>query len=278
MVYGEKVNPLASSFGSPRDRDIPGRKMVNRMYGSCTGPVIMRYNDTIDHERHVRCRSCAGCLRARRFLWQMRAEYETLMADRTWFFTGTFRKQSHHYEEVAQDVTLFLKRLRARCHEKGTNYRYLILPERHKSGAIHFHALIHSDSRCTYRMVVDSWGYGFTVAKLANYKSAGYVCKYATKDLFADSNERRPRIRASRKRWLGSKLQEGFEGPTVLITETYGAQVMEREEEIVKALLAERPEEDLQDVWRKNLLMMLKEHKTQSKPTAQKQLLQRMSQ
>ena len=82
------------------------KRSANAMHGSCTTPVKLRFNETDkDHELSVRCRSCPGCLRSRRFLWQMRAEAEMLFHQRTFFFTGTFAKQTNDIEVVKRATT-----------------------------------------------------------------------------------------------------------------------------------------------------------------------------
>ena len=202
------------------------------------GEVVSTDEWATDHEMWVRCRKCPGCLRARRHLWQLRAEAEFIQADRTWFFTGTFRQQFHDLESVNEEVTRFLKRLRERTPDK---LRYLLVPEEHKSGALHVHALLHCKESLTYRHVQKSWQAGWMDCKLANWKHPGYVTKYVTKSVSdATSSKRRPRIRASR-------------------CPTYGEVVIQRDAEILAEMMKDRPREDLQELWRKNLRMVVKE-------------------
>jgi len=241
------------------------------MYGSCTTPIMMRMNETdVDHERGVRCRHCPGCLRAKRHLWRLRAEAETLKAPKTWFFTGTFRDQTADIEVVKGECTRFLKRLRKRC---GRGLRYLLVYESHKSGNLHVHALLHdyTDSGISYRDIKRSWTAGFIDAKLCDWKSAGYVTKYATKGVGEGQTER-PRIRASRKVYLGAKLQDGFEGPELVLQDSYGGWVMERDQEVVKELLKARPDENLADLWEKNLRQLMKE--LRPTPTPQRVMME----
>lgn len=85
--------------------------------------------------------------------------------------------------------------------------KYLCVPERHKSGQIHFHALIShfngtfrdsghkKDGRIVYNMT--GWRYGFTTAvKIGetdedHEKVGRYVGKYITKDMSKDFNNHR---------------------------------------------------------------------------------------
>ncbi len=75
-----------------------------------------------------------------------------------------------------------------------SNLNYLIIPEYHKDGAIHFHGLFSGDLRLSYvgldkkgrKMYnLNSWRYGFsTVIALDDNRSAvsSYITKYVTKD------------------------------------------------------------------------------------------------
>lgn len=244
------------SFDDPRARRMPG-KFARAMYGSCTHPVILAYGKDVDHEWHVRCRNCPGCVRARRFQWQMRAEAETMesqrIGGRTWLFTGTFAAQHHDLDPVKTELTLFLKRARERSRERESPFRYLVCMERHKSGALHAHALVHCGNSLRSRDVRSAWCAGFSDARLCDYRGAGYVTKYVTKDLGDDGTLKRPRIRASRG---------------------YGAWVVERDAEVVAQLLAERPEEDLTEVWRKNLMMAVREEQNRQRPSSLRKIME----
>lgn len=165
-----------------------------------------------------------------------------MLAQRTWFFTGTFRSQTHDLEETKREVTLFLKRLRKRAYRADDWLRYLMLPELHKSGAIHYHGLLHCSGKITSRMVRESWQAGFSFPSLVKSDAGAshYVTKYCTKDMLgADLDERgkskRPRIRASQ-------------------SPTYGEIVIIRDEELVRELAAKAPKQELHEIWRKNLI------------------------
>lgn len=254
IVEGVEVREHAGhrAFNDPRQREIKA-KTQNRVYGSCTTPVIVRYSQHVDHELHVRCRSCPGCLRARRYLWQMRAEAEMLMHQQTLFFTGTFADQTDDIEVVKEHCTRFLKRARKRAATRDCRFRYLLVPERHKSGKWHIHGLFHSNERLVTRDLDTTWDAGYTWTKLADLGAAGYVTKYVAKDLLDSSEHVRPRIRASR-------------------APTYGGWVMVRDQELVKQILAEKPEEELTEVWRKNLQMIVRQVAKDKNPSLKEKL------
>lgn len=251
-----KQTPASAAF---ERRDTPlGRSMVHEDYsGSCTRGALVAYGEYVDLCDRVRCRNCPSCLRSRRFLWQMRAEAETLTSHRTFFLTGTWKQQTWDIEECKRETSLFLMRLRSRCHERDTNYRYLIVPERHKSGAFHVHALIHAkDDRLKYREIADSWQAGFFNIKECDFKTAGYVTKYTSKDLFEEVDGKRPRIRASRN-------------------PTYGGWVMQKDKELLKQMMADKETEPIWETWQKNLKMMVRE--TEKKQSPEQKILQLMA-
>jgi uncharacterized protein (UPF0216 family) len=170
-----------------------------------------------------------------------------MMHGATWFFTGTFANQTHEYVASKEEVQRFLKRLRVRAARKDKGrIRYLMLPELHKSGAIHYHGLIHHDGDITYRMVRDSWtaGFSYPSAVKSAMGTARYVTKYCTKSLMgADLDEtgrsRRPRILASRN-------------------PTYGGPVIIRDADMVKAI-QQTKSKDITAIWQQNLKMAMVE-------------------
>jgi len=226
----------------PRQHDMPGVKMVLAQHGTCTTPVrvpvLVDGARAVDLERTVRCRLCPGCLRSRQHQWRIRAR-EECQELRTYMFTGTFRTQTHDRELVAQEVTLWLKRLRKRA-GSPSSVRYLVVFERHRSGAWHVHALVHTVA-LSMRAIEATWRAGYTRCRLVRADplgiSAGYVTKYVTKDVAESSTGRRPRIRASRG---------------------YGAAVVIRDPEVLQALAASLPAVPLQRLWATNLTDVLR--------------------
>lgn len=85
------------------------------------------------------------------------------------------------------------------------DFKYLIVPERHKDGALHFHAVMShapfklkktnviQDSRRVFN--VSSFYWGFTNATHLDVedklKTANYISKYITKDMITTKNRRR---------------------------------------------------------------------------------------
>lgn len=159
------------------------------------------------------CRRCAGCLDHKRNLWGNRAYGETLRAHRTWFGTLTFTPDLHDqalrlamsrtwddgvaYERLSEGeqiaanaevlyspIQRFVKRLR----KQGSTFRYLIVPEPHKSGLVHFHVLFHetdADKPLRKAQLEDQWRAGLShwrVVQTGNKRAVWYVCKYLSKE------------------------------------------------------------------------------------------------
>lgn len=85
-----------------------------------------------------------------------------------------------------------------------SDFKYVIVPERHKDGAIHFHALIGGfDGQLKKTNVIQNnkrvynitgFRFGFTNAQYLDDdlgKTTAYLCKYITKDMELISNRRR---------------------------------------------------------------------------------------
>lgn len=166
----------------------------------------------------VRCRKCDGCRKERRMMWTERAAREWRQSTRTWFVTLTMRPEEHYklqcrvaarvaeaggdlnalpakerFKEVLKDykdvMRLYVNRLRKGVRAMGwdtLSFRYLWVPEPHKSGAIHFHMLLHEvslDQPITKARIEGLWRHGFTSAKLVKSADAArYVTKYLGKN------------------------------------------------------------------------------------------------
>lgn len=91
-----------------------------------------------------------------------------------------------------------------RVRRNSSDFRYIIVPEQHKDGAIHFHALVGGyDGKLKKTNVIQnnkrvynlpSYRYGFTNAQYLDQdkqKAIAYLCKYITKDMAMISNRRR---------------------------------------------------------------------------------------
>ena len=113
-----------------------------------------------------------------------------------WFFTMTFdgsKVNRYSYSDCVKKMTQWLNDTRKMY---APDMKYLVVPERHKDGAYHFHGLfydvgklpfvdsgIKQNRRTIYNL--PSFKYGFTtVSRVGDTgKASNYVCKYITKEL-----------------------------------------------------------------------------------------------
>jgi hypothetical protein len=160
---------------------------------------------------HTKCRKCETCMQKRAAQWRLRAKSEHGYAARTWFGTLTFRPDIHlaitsqarmyfvknglDYEQEPERVTWpvyhriaagYVQRWYKQLRKAGCSLRYLQVAERHKSGLIHFHVLIHEqspDDPIRHKTLSGTWSHGFCNFKLATETNQiTYLCKYLTKD------------------------------------------------------------------------------------------------
>lgn len=115
-----------------------------------------------------------------------------------WFVTLTIapsdRIDRYNYDECSAKVRKWFDNLRQR---KTPDLYYLIVPEMHKDGAWHYHALIggadgltfvdsgHKDAGGEPIYNFEDWRYGFSTATriVDTCRASSYIAKYITKDM-----------------------------------------------------------------------------------------------
>ena len=123
------------------------------------------------------------------------------------FCTFTFNPKkvdSFKFSSCRRAMSIWLHNQYNRSREQGIRFKYIIIPERHKSGRWHFHALISgyigslkpSGQVTPYLRPIyniTSFRSGFTTAVEIDDSQAvaDYVTKYITKDLIQEFNRRR---------------------------------------------------------------------------------------
>lgn len=206
---------VAGSCQDPRYRVVhgkPGRDSTGSRVGL-----------PLEVNLRTRCRKCDKCRSLRRAQWSARARHELRNASRSWFCTFTVRPEEQYralvlarrkakarglgdfdalpfdvqfkmrHDALGPEITRYLKRLRE---ASGSPVRFLWVAEAHKSGAPHYHALIHERAvllPVRHAMLSSQWKLGFSKCKLADAdddRSALYLCKYLSKSSAA-------RVRAS---------------------------------------------------------------------------------
>lgn len=130
-----------------------------------------------------------------------------LCNDFDYFATFTFdpnKINSMNFYSCSSCMRKWLHNQRDVSRRKGNCFEYLIIPERHKSGRWHFHALLKgysstlkdstlksSSGRSIYN--ITSFRSGFTTAVLIDSKDgvSNYITKYITKDFIKSFNQKR---------------------------------------------------------------------------------------
>lgn len=193
---------------------------VDRVVTSRGGRNIKTRFTGLEVNMTVRCRKCDKCRQLRRLVWTNRAKHEVQTSHRTWFGTLTLRPEEHYrflcrarakadarienfdglpywqqfslrHAAINPELTKYLKRIRE---QSNAPLRYLLVAEAHKSGAPHYHMLVHEvdpDRPIRHSVLSAQWGLGFSQWKLvSDTRSATYLCKYLSKSNAA-------RVRAS---------------------------------------------------------------------------------
>lgn len=223
-----KVVPY-DTYARLRDKAIAGGAEGSPMalrwalHGRCSNPYELRFQPSRSLTQGyvdlvTPCRNCQHCLRRRARFWAAKAGVEYARAERTWFATYTFGPQvrANLYAPL-QGVTdaaerrarliqasggylsRYLKKVRKSL--SGQSLRYLAVPELHKDGTPHWHALLHTHA--SWRSLAKPWAYGFSKINLVEHgvREIRYVTKYLAKDKLG-------RVRASLS--YGSKRSESI--------------------------------------------------------------------
>lgn len=202
---GRLKSPLAVEWDLSGDCSNPYTTTRRARRAEGSGPGV-QYLDIV-----TRCRKCDYCRSAKRKMWTHRARYETSVAPRTWFGTLTLAPAAQYlflalarqiadeavgrFEDatpeqqfmrrcwaISPEITKYLKRVRK---ESDADLRFMLVAEAHKSGAPHYHALVHEVDFATpvrKRTLQSQWKLGFSKWNLVTDPGhVHYVCKYVSK-------------------------------------------------------------------------------------------------
>ena len=143
--------------------------------------------------------------------------------DWDWFVTLTFNPEKvdrYDYSSCTKKLSFWLNNMRR---DSQTEFKYIVVPERHKDGAFHFHGLF---SGCDDLGITDSghktpegekiynigkYRFGWTTATRVKKNEAvtKYITKYTTKDLMEH-------IKGKKKYWASRNLNEPVESTYLL--------------------------------------------------------------
>lgn len=154
--------------------------------------------------------------------------YKLACNNKPWdyFVTFTFNSDKvdrYNFSEVTKKLSKWLNHIKSRtCPDFG----YIIVPEKHKDGAWHFHGLFKNcdnlnfidsgikdnQGRTIYN--ISNYKFGFTTAtKLSDIdKAVSYILKYISKDLFGDNLKGKKRYWRSKNLEMPSVETAIFEG------------------------------------------------------------------
>lgn len=172
----------------------------------CPISDLSELDDVMEWERQERLRTEAEKAAESLRVAALRAKQTVYYLARSnlweWFVTLTVAPSDwidrYNYDDVSMKVRKWLNNLRSR---KAPDMYYLVVPEQHKDGAWHMHALVggcaglsfvdsgHRDSKGNIIYHFDNWKYGFSTATAVQdtCKVSSYISKYITKTLIAAS-------------------------------------------------------------------------------------------
>lgn len=130
-----------------------------------------------------------------------------------WFITFTFNGEKvarYDYSDCTKKFSSWLDRMRRDC----PSMVYLVVPEKHKDGAFHFHGLfsgvegldfqdsgkLDEKGRKVYNVGKYRWGWTTATKVTDTHKASSYLCKYVTKDMCAVS-------RGKKKYWASRNVK-----------------------------------------------------------------------
>lgn len=104
------------------------------------------------------------------------------------FFTLTTKDQLKDYKESNKKIKAFIRRLNKYC---GYPIKYIIVPELHESGAIHYHGVFFNLPYIPVKTLrYNIWKYGYVDIQLP--KGIKSISRYLTKYLTKDFQENTP--------------------------------------------------------------------------------------
>lgn len=144
--------------------------------------------------------------------------YKLACNNKPWdyFVTFTFNSDKvdrYNFSEVSKKLSKWIDNIKQKygCKDMG----YIIVPEKHKDGAWHFHGLFKNCDNLNFidsgikdnqgRVIynISNYKFGFTTAtKLSDIdKAVSYILKYISKDLFGDN------LKGKKRYWRSKNLE-----------------------------------------------------------------------
>lgn len=142
--------------------------------------------------------------------------------DFAYFATFTFRDEYDTNEKRFDEMYKWLQAESRRARRHGKEFKYIVVPELHESGLVHFHALFSDTFDLKLRtriginkrgnkkqyLYIQNWKRGFTdVSEIKDKeKCANYISKYITKNFFTD---KKAVSKFKKNYWASKNLERG---------------------------------------------------------------------
>lgn len=193
---------LVDEYGEITKKKREKKKYLNPFTNEMEEMTDLDSQDFYKYTSYKRCRNTIYKLACNNKPWD-------------YFVTFTFNKDNvnrYDFSECSKKLSIWLNHIKFRaCNDIG----YIVVPERHKDGAWHFHGLF---KNCDGMNFVDSgkkdkagrtiyniskYKFGFTTAtKLTDIdKATSYILKYISKDLFGDE------LKGKKRYWRSKNLK-----------------------------------------------------------------------
>lgn len=195
-VYAKNMPVPGHGFPIPKQyqwqRDEVMESFEPNQYGEFYDMVVHDLSEIEAREKHCLNNSIN---RTKNKIYSLCRGYEW-----DWFITFTFSSDvvdRYDYQAVVVKMRGWLNR----CRMKNEDFRYMVVPERHKDGAYHFHGLfanVEGVLDLVPAAVPDAWNvnnfsFGFTKAEKVrdSFRVSQYITKYITKELLHVTKGRR---------------------------------------------------------------------------------------
>lgn len=164
--------------------DVLMEKFEPNQYGEYEDTLVHDLDEVLAREKHCLNNSIS---RTKNKIYSLCRGYEW-----DWFITFTFSPEKvDRYDYSA--VTAKLRNFLNYCRKRSDDLMYMVVPEKHKDGAYHFHGLfanVEDVLDLVPASVPDAWNvanfkWGFTKAEKVkdSFRVSQYITKYITKEL-----------------------------------------------------------------------------------------------
>lgn len=134
--------------------------------------------------------------------------YANFVNGRTSFLSLTFQDNVTDGDLAKKELDKFIRSLRIHLRKEHWQLRYLLVPERQKRGAWHYHVVLFNVPRIKKELIMQFWPHGFVdIRRIERSDSSSQmVSKYMAKNFFDPvRNRRNVAIEGKKKRFFRSQ-------------------------------------------------------------------------